>query len=60
MGVDKYTFQHEIYALTQVIFYIVTGRKNLNNNKNKEVEKFIDSGMNTDLSKRVKKLKGIA
>lgn len=56
MGADKYTIQHEIYALTQVIFYIMTGRKNLNNNKNKEVEKFIDSGMNTDLSKRVKTL----
>lgn len=56
MGADKYTIQHEIYALTQVIFYIMTGRKNLNNNKNKEVEKFIDSGMNADLSKRVKSL----
>lgn len=56
MGADKYTIQHEIYALTQVIFYIMTGRKNLNNNKNKEVEKLIDSGMNADLSKRVKSL----
>jgi hypothetical protein len=34
----------------------MTARKNLNNNKNKEVEKFIDSGMNADLSKRVKSL----
>ncbi len=56
MGADKYTIQHEIYALTQVIFYIMTGRKNLNNNKNKEIEMFIDSGMNADLSKRVKTL----
>ncbi|BBD24017.1 protein kinase family protein [Enterococcus faecalis] len=37
-------------------FNIMTERKNLNNNKNKEVEKFIDSGMNADLSKRVKSL----
>ncbi|MEQ7178393.1 protein kinase family protein [Enterococcus thailandicus] len=56
MGADKYTIQHEIYALTQVIFYIMTGRKNLNNNKNKEIKMFIDSGMNADLSKRVKTL----
>lgn len=56
MGADKYTIQHEIYALTQVIFYIMTGRKNLNNNKNKEIEMFIDSGMNANLSKRVKTL----
>lgn len=56
MGADKYTIQHEIYALTQVIFYIMTGRKNLNNNKNEEIEMFIDSGMNADLSKRVKTL----
>ncbi|MDB7361933.1 protein kinase family protein [Enterococcus faecium] len=56
MGADKYTIQHEIYALTLVIFYIMTGRKNLNNNKNKEIEKFIDSGVNADLSKRVKTL----
>ncbi|MFC0232960.1 protein kinase family protein [Vagococcus entomophilus] len=56
MGADKYTIQHEIYALTQVIFYIMTGRKNVNSNKNKEVEKFIYFGMNADLSKRVKTL----
>ena len=56
MGADKYSIQHEIYALTQVIFYIMTGRKNLSNNKNKAVKKFIDSGMNADLSKRVKTL----
>lgn len=56
MGADKYTIQHEIYALTQVIFYIMTGRTNLNNNKNKEVDEFINSGMNADLSKRVKSL----
>lgn len=56
MGADKYSIQHEIYALTQVIFYIMTGRKNLSNNKNKAVKKFIDSGMDADLSKRVKTL----
>lgn len=56
MGVAKYNIQHEIYALTQVIFYIMTGKKNLNNNKNKEIEKFINSGMNADLFKRVKTL----
>lgn len=33
-----------------------TGRKNLNNSKNKEIGKFIDSGMNADLSKRLKNL----
>ncbi|MGF2025061.1 hypothetical protein, partial [Enterococcus casseliflavus] len=34
-------------------FSIKTGRKNLNNSKNKEIGKFIDSGINTDLSKRL-------
>ncbi|EOH44485.1 hypothetical protein SSI_02605 [Enterococcus faecium EnGen0191] len=37
-------------------FSIMTGRKNLNNNKNKDVEKFIDSDINVNLSKRVKNL----
>lgn len=32
------------------------GRKNLNNGKNKEIGKFIDSGMNADLSKILKTL----
>lgn len=34
-------------------FSIKTGRKNLNNSKNKEIGKFIDSGINVDLSKRL-------
>ena len=56
IGADKYTIQHEIYALTQVIFYIMTGRKNISNNKNTDIKKFIDLGMHPDLSKRLKSL----
>lgn len=56
MGVDKYSIQHEIYALTQLIYFIMTGRKNLQNSKNESVTLFLDYGMNPDLEKRAKNL----
>jgi tRNA A-37 threonylcarbamoyl transferase component Bud32 len=40
IGPDKYTIQHEIYALTQIIYYIMTGRKNLSNINNSDIKKF--------------------
>lgn len=56
MGADKYSIQHEIYALTQVVHFIMTGRKNLQNSKEKSVVNFLDYGMNSDLTKRTKNL----
>ncbi|MDN6268310.1 hypothetical protein WMB10_10680 [Tetragenococcus halophilus] len=56
VGVDKYSIQHEIYAFTQVIYFIMTGRKNLQNSKNESVTIFLDYGMNPNLEKRAKSL----
>lgn len=57
IGPDKYTIQHEIYALTQIIYYIMTGKKNLSNINNPELKSFIDFGMDADLNRRASSLK---
>jgi eukaryotic-like serine/threonine-protein kinase len=56
IGADKYNIQHEVYALTQVIYYVMTGKKNLQKNKSKSIEEFISFGMNTNLKERAKDL----
>src|SRR5699024_3031672 len=50
-GANNYNIKHEIYALTQVIYYIMTGKKNLQN-KNASIKKFLNTGMNSNYSER--------
>ncbi len=56
LGFDKYNLQHEIFALSQVIFYIMTGKHNLSSVKKPSIVKFLEFGMAGDLTKRAKTL----
>lgn len=56
LGFDKYNVQHEIYALTQVIFYIMTGKENIEKIKQQSIKSFLEFGMNSNLSERAKNL----
>lgn len=56
LGFDKYNIQHELYSLTQVIFYIMTGKKNLERINNESIKSFLEFGMNSDLLQRAKTL----
>jgi hypothetical protein len=56
IGFDKYNVQHEIYALTQVIFYIMTGKENIEKINQPSIKSFLEFGMNSDLLKRAKTL----
>lgn len=49
-----YSLEHEIYAISYLIYYILTGKTKLKETKNSELNKFIDFGMNNNYSKRYK------
>ncbi|MGY3765371.1 protein kinase family protein [Vagococcus vulneris] len=55
-GVDKYNIQDEIYAFTQIIFFVMTGRENLSNFRNQSQKNFLEYGMNGNLNKRAESL----
>ena len=56
LGFNKYNVQHEIYALTQVIFYIMTGKKNIEKINQASIKSFLEFGMNSDLLNRANTL----
>lgn len=56
IGVDRYNVQHEIYALTQVIVYTMTGKSNFQQIKNESIKSFLTLGTDPQLSKRIKNL----
>ncbi|WP_426455398.1 protein kinase domain-containing protein (plasmid) [Paenibacillus sp. S-38] len=51
-GFENFEQRHDIYALTFVINFILTGRKNLVTVTDKEVRGFIDQGIDADITKR--------
>jgi serine/threonine-protein kinase len=53
-GFDTYSIHHETYALTRVIYYVMTGRTNIDKAPDSLVD-FIQRGLNADKSKRFKK-----
>ena len=56
VGPSSYDVQHEIYALTQVLYFVMTGRVNLSSCEDETQKEFIKFGMDSDLSKRAKTL----
>lgn len=59
-GFSKYSFHHEVYALTRVLYFILTGKLKIDNNlKNGNLKKFINKGMNSDKTKRFKNISEI-
>ncbi len=53
-GFSNYGIEHEIYAITRLIYFVLTGRKNINNIKNKNLSSFINKGLSTNLKERFK------
>lgn len=51
-GFNSYNILHETYALTRLIFFVLTGRINLDKITNPKVRKFIERGLNPDKGKR--------
>lgn len=53
-GFDTYNILHETYALTRIIYYIMTGRTNIEKITNSKLRIFIEKGLNVDKTKRFK------
>ena len=45
-GFANYDKYHETYALTLIVYFIMTGKTNVKNNNNKSIAEFLDKGMN--------------
>lgn len=52
IGFRNYGIRHETYALTRLIYFVMTGRKTLGTFENKEFEAFIIKGTSENLDER--------
>lgn len=56
-GFKNYSIEHETYALTRLIYFIVTGKTIIDNKfRNKDFESFIQNGISDDLARRYKNI----
>lgn len=53
-GFKNYDMAHEIYALTHIVMFVLTGKQNFQDIKNKDLRGFLEKGQNPDTSKRFK------
>lgn len=54
VGFNNYNIKHEIYALTKLIYFIMTGRQTLQNYKETIYKDFVDKCINDNLNLRYK------
>jgi len=59
-GFSSYNILHETYALTRLLFYVMTGRTNVDNIKNTHLKIFIEKGLNVDKSQRFQNISELA
>jgi len=48
----NYKIEHEIYALTQLVFFVMTGKSNMEHISDTRIRNFVNKGMNSDFKKR--------
>lgn len=51
-GFSNYSMVHEIYALTYLMYYVLTGRTNISDIDNSEIGKFVKKGLASNTSER--------
>jgi len=51
-GFGSYKIQHETFALTRLIFYVMTGKTNTDSIQNQQLKIFVNKGLNPDKTKR--------
>lgn len=54
VGFDKYEMCHETFALTQLCYYILTGRTNISHQKDGLIKQFWDKGTSPNRAERFK------
>lgn len=53
-GFNEYNILHETYALTRIMYYIMTGKTNTERITNSKLKEFIEKGLNPDKTRRFK------
>lgn len=53
-GFDTYSILHETYALTRIVYFVMTGRTNTDVIPNSKLREFVNKGLNSDKSMRFK------
>lgn len=59
LGMGKYSIQHETYALTRLITFILTGKTNYSKIKNSDIKLFFEKGINDNLEERYQNISEI-
>ena len=58
VGFNNYDILHEIYALTRLLYFVITGKENINIEKiqDDKIKTFVQKGINPDKTKRYQTL----
>lgn len=59
-GFNNYSLVHEIYALTRLLYFVMTGKTNLNNVKNNKLKCFLEKGTSAIKSSRFQSLEELS
>ena len=59
-GFDKYSVLHETYALTRIVYYVMTGKTNTDSIANSKLKDFVLKGLNPDKAIRFKTIDELA
>lgn len=58
-GFNTYNMEHETYALTRLIYFVLTGKTNVSKNENINLRSFIQKGISVDKKLRFKNVEEI-
>ena len=58
-GFENYNILHETYALTKLLFYVMTGKTNTSEISDSKLSSFVKKGLNTDTKKRYQNIQEI-
>lgn len=58
-GFASYSMLHETYAITRLIYFIMTGKINVDKIDSIELKEFVNKGMNVEKAKRFKNIEEI-
>lgn len=56
-GFNTYSIVHETYALTRVIYFVMTGKTNTEKITNQNLRSFVERGLNPDKAKRFQNIR---
>ena len=59
VGLSNYSMGHEIFALTRLFYFIMTGRMDVSNESNNNLIQFWNKGTNPDISMRYSSIDGM-